>query len=391
LSNILKTNVSACVSIGGFFLPQIGRIFLDMLGLYKVVSGIISETVAREGPIATKTPKIRHLRTVKKEILKLMETFIKKSEEALEAVNGNFIPPLLDAILGDYARNVPSARDAEVLNVMATITSKLGLLLTPQVPAILEAVFEPTLNMINQDFLEYPEHRTGFYKLLRAINMSCFPALLTLEPPQFKLFMDSMIWGIKHTMRDISETASNLCLEVINNFSTADPSVSNSFFQQYFLSVMQDIFFVLTDTDHKSGFKLQSLILARLFQLVETGAITVPLYDPSTVPDPSVSNAVFLRDYTASLLQTAFPHVRTAQVQMFVLKLAEFHSDINRFKLALRDFLIQLKEFEGDNADLFLEEKEAEAQRKAQEEREAAMRIPGMLKPSQLMDKDEEL
>jgi exportin-1 len=80
-----------------------------------------------------------------------------------------------------------------------------------------------------------------------------------------------------------------------------------------------------------------------------------------------------------------------AQVQMFVLKLAEFHSDINRFKLALRDFLIQLKEFEGDNADLFLEEKEAEAQRKAQEEREAAMRIPGMLKPSQLMDKDEEL
>jgi exportin-1 len=102
-----------------------------------------------------------------------------------------------------------------------------------------------------------------------------------------------------------------VCLEVINNFSTADPSVSNSFFQQYFLSVMQDIFFVLTDTDHKSGFKLQSLILARLFQLVETGAITVPLYDPSTVPDPSVSNAVFLRDYTASLLQTAFPHVRT--------------------------------------------------------------------------------
>jgi exportin-1 len=36
------------------------------------------------------------------------------------------IPPLLDAILGDYHRNVPEARDAEVLNVMATITSRLG-------------------------------------------------------------------------------------------------------------------------------------------------------------------------------------------------------------------------------------------------------------------------
>jgi exportin-1 len=77
------------------------------------------------GPVATKTPKVRQLRTVKKEILKLMETYIKKAED-LEAVNLNFIPPLLDAILGDYTRNVPTARDAEVLNVMATITSRLG-------------------------------------------------------------------------------------------------------------------------------------------------------------------------------------------------------------------------------------------------------------------------
>ena len=124
LSNVLKTNVSACTSIGPFYLPQIGRIFLDMLGLYKAVSGIISETIAQEGLIATKTPKVRSLRTIKKEILKLMDTYIKKSEDA-EGVNQNFIPPLLDAILGDYNRNVPPARDAEVLNVMTTVTNRL--------------------------------------------------------------------------------------------------------------------------------------------------------------------------------------------------------------------------------------------------------------------------
>ena len=54
-----------------------------------------------------------------------METYIKKAED-LEAVNNSFMPPLLDAILGDYNRNVPTARDAEVLNVMATITTRLG-------------------------------------------------------------------------------------------------------------------------------------------------------------------------------------------------------------------------------------------------------------------------
>lgn len=140
MSNILKTNVSACTSIGSFFLPQLGRIWLDMLGLYKAVSGIISEQVASQGTvertfcalvnkmpglIATKTPKVRSLRTIKKEILKLVETYVKKAED-LDGVNANLIPGLLDAILGDYNRNVPAARDAEVLIVMATIVSKLG-------------------------------------------------------------------------------------------------------------------------------------------------------------------------------------------------------------------------------------------------------------------------
>jgi hypothetical protein len=40
---------------------------------------------------------------------------------------------------------------------------------------MLDAVFEPTLNMITSDFVENPEHRVGFYKLLRSINTNCFP------------------------------------------------------------------------------------------------------------------------------------------------------------------------------------------------------------------------
>ena len=59
--------------------------------------------------------------------------------------------------------------------------------------------------MINKDFTEYPEHRIGLYRLLRAINQQCFPALLTLPPAQFKLVFDSIIWGMKHTLRDIAD------------------------------------------------------------------------------------------------------------------------------------------------------------------------------------------
>ena len=69
-------------------------------------------------------PKVRGLRTIKKEILKLIDTYVQKADD-LEMVNTNIVPPLLDAVLVDYNRNVPDARDAEVLNVMSTIISKL--------------------------------------------------------------------------------------------------------------------------------------------------------------------------------------------------------------------------------------------------------------------------
>ncbi|WRT68591.1 uncharacterized protein IL334_005569 [Kwoniella shivajii] len=385
LSNILKTNVSACTSIGSFFLPQLGRIWLYMLGLYRTVSGIISDQVQQQGVIATKTPKVRSLRTIKKEILRLVETYVKKAED-LEGINTNLIPGLFDAILGDYNNNVPTARDAEVLNVTATIVSKLGNILTPQIAPILDAVFEPTLGMINQDFSEYPEHRVGFFKLLRAINLTCFPALLEIPPQQFKLVMDSVVWAFKHTMRDIADTGLNIAYEIANNFAASSQDIANQFYQQYLLNMIGDVFYVLTDADHKSGLKMQGILLARLISLVETGSVQAPLFDPAQVPDPNVNNATYLKGYISDLLATAFGHVQPTQIATFVNLMFEHSSDPIKFKLTIRDFLISLKEFSGDNAELYIDEKEDEAEKKAAEERQAASRVPGMLKPAQIDD-----
>lgn len=114
-------------------------------------------------------------------------------------------------------------------------------------------------------------------------------------------------WSIKYS----PHLSIPVCLEVVNNFAAAaDPAVTNAFFQQYFLSILQDIFFVLTDTDHKSGFKLQSVLLARMFQLIEANVIQTPLFDPAQSPEPGMTNAVFLRQFTANLLANAFPHVQ---------------------------------------------------------------------------------
>ncbi|KAL7408945.1 Crm1-F1 [Mrakia frigida] len=388
MSNVLKTNVSACTSIGSFFAPQLGRIWGDMLGLYKAVSGIISATIAEQGLVATKTPKVRGLRTIKKEILKLVETYIKKAED-LDQVNSSLIPALLDAVLGDYQQNLPAARDAEVLNIMATIVTRLGPLLTDQVPAILDATFECTLNMINQDFAEYPEHRVGFFKFLRAVDQFCFPALVTLPGPQFKLVVDSAIWAIKHSMRDISEIGLNFALELVDNFAkTEEAGVADSFFQQYTVRLVTDIFSVLVDPDQRSGFKTQAMFLQRLIHFCVNGTAKSPIFDPSTSPTPN-SNAEYLRDYISQLLSNAFPHLQSNQIKQSVELMFVAHEDPNKFKLTLRDFLITMKEYSGEeDPDSLLIDKEAELAQKAKVERQAALQVPGMIKPSELDDED---
>jgi exportin-1 len=66
-------------------------------------------------------------------------------------------------------------------------------------------------------------------------------------------------------------------------------------------------------------------------------------------------------------------------VDHFLNGLFSLNRDFLAFKNHTRDFLIQLKEFAGD--ELFLEEKEAEAERLKKEAFEAALKIPGMVKP----------
>ena len=209
--------------------------------------------------------------------------------------------------------------------------------------------------------------------------------------------MDSVVWAIKHTMRDIADTGLNLALEVIDNITKTDTTVANAFFQTYYLSLLSDSFYVLTDSDHKSGFKLQSILLSRLYALVASNAITSPLFDPAQV-DPSTPNAIFVRDFTADLLANAFPHLQPIQIQTFVTGLFELKDDMNKFKLHLRDFLIQLKELQGDHAGAPAIEQanvpgaaaiEFEQQEEERRQREAARNaVPGMVKPALLEDEE---
>lgn len=101
-----------------------------------------------------------------------------------------------------------------------------------------------------------------------------------------------------------------ICLELIRNFQKADRETANRFYQSFLLSLLSDIFFVLTDTDHKSGFRLQCDVLAHIYEIVHTGQVQVPLFDQSLLSStPSMNNVLYLEEYTRNLLLRAFPHL----------------------------------------------------------------------------------
>merc|ERR1712038_1400270 len=385
LGSILKTNVRACKALGHCFVLQLGRIYLDMLNVYKVMTENITIAITHNGEAVTKQPLIKSMRVVKKEALKLIACWVERFNDP-QMVLDNFIPPLLEAVLADYQRcSVPSAREPEVLSVMATVVNKLKSYITIQIPKIFDAVFECTLDMINKDFEEHPEHRTNFFTLLQAVNAHCFPAFLSIPPQQFKLVLDSIIWAFKHTMRNVADTGLNILYQLLQNVSN-HPEAAQSFYQTYYTDILQHMFSVVTDTSHTAGLTMHATILAYMFTLVETEKITAPL-NAAEQAAANMTNMVYIQGFVANLLKTAFPHLTDNQIKITVTGLFNLDQDIPGFKDHLRDFLVQIREFTGeDDSDLFLEERE-EALKTAQEDkRRVQMSVPGILNPHEIAE-----
>eukprot|EP01083_Nonionella_stella_P011072 31501_1 len=349
---ILRLNVRTAIGLGPAYVHQMSRIFVEMLHLYTGYSQYISEQVSTNGPDIIRHDHIRKMRTIKSEILLLIETFISNARNGdFSVIVQEFVPKLLDPILSDYAQNSEVAREANVLSLFAVIVDKLQDNVTELVPRILDSVFQCTLQMITADVLTYPDHRVKFFHLLRSITQRCFRALLMIDSAQFDVIINAIIWGIKHVEVATMNTALDILLKLLENMENSD--TASSFYKMYLSSLIEHLFTVLTDTFHKSGFPLQTQILSRIFAVVERGDIMVPLWQGEV--QQFANNQVFLRQHVANTLSTAFKENLTREeAEKFVSKLFLLCTKKEDFVIHVRDFLISLKEFKGeDNSALY--------------------------------------
>lgn len=140
-------------------------------------------------------------------------------------------------------------------------------------------------------------------------------ALLKLDNNQFKFVIDSCSWAFKHDNRDVEAAGLNMCLELVTNIAEkTDSTTANAFFQRFFSTILQDVFFVLTDNDHKAGFKTQSMLLMKLFYYISPAdgsapKISGPIYTPDQAAS-GTSNREYLASNVVTLLRTAFPNLQ---------------------------------------------------------------------------------
>lgn len=192
--------------------------------------------------------------------------------------------------------------------------------------------------MISQDIQECPEYRVSFYNFLHQVVKHCFPAILALTPPQFKLVLDSIIWAMKHTMRNVADLGYQTLLTLLENISINDDAMQN-FYQNHCLNILQHLFSVVTDPSLTAGLKQQTTVLAFIFCIIQTDKIRVTL----SPTQGNIPNHIFVEQYVKDLLKSVYPHLTDPQIEMTVRGFFHLDQDIPAFGEHLRDFLVQIR------------------------------------------------
>lgn len=327
---IIKANERVAFALGHPYYTHLCKIFLELLHIYKLYSENISFVVSNSG-IQYNVSILRAMRTVRREILNLIATFISNNEDP-DMVISEFLPKLSELIV-DYNSNVPNARDPEVLSLFSTMIKKMGDKMNQYVPDILNCLFESTLTMISNNYTDYMDFRRNYFNLIKNIVENSLEGLFESTEENFKTCINSIIWGIKHYQIELAEigleTMNDLLSRVVQN-----QAVANIFFQNFYMPILQDTFFVLTDSLHKSGFYKQGLIIMKLIAIVENG-----MFEGKLSSDFD-SNKEYVVEYLSDALVKLFSNTNKVQIQTFVLNMFNKCHDKKEFINTMRDFLV---------------------------------------------------
>ena len=351
LDLICKIYERIAVSVKTSFWSFGAYIYDNLLKAYIYYSNIINDAMNQNQRhmISVKT-----FQSLKKTILKLIQSFISNNEDRNLIMNS--ILPNLSNLIEIYRYSHYDNRDPDVLLVFSAILDKLKNTQYDYIVSIWQYLCLFTLDMIKSDFQSFPEHRQNFFILIKSLISNAFESLFQVQDSNFnKDVLDAINWAIRHDQPQMYETGLETLLILIKNVNTykqmGNINVADIFYRNYYLEIINLILCVLTDSFHKSGFKLQVEILQILIGVVECEQISQFLFDQK------MSNKEYVLNTLLELIRNAFGQLNKIQIETFCLAIFNKCYNYNEFKIVLRDFLTSLKSFSGNHEDLYEEEK----------------------------------
>ena len=373
LELIVRINERVCVSTKSIYWSYGQSLFSNMIKTFIFYSNTINDSFNRGEMININTkPLQRFNRTLLKFFCVLISNTLDQN------IIINHILPSLGQLIEVYSLSHQDNRDPNLLLVFTRILDQLKNTDYNYIVLIWKHLCLFTLNMIKLDYHSFPEHRMNFFILLKSLITNAFDSLFKVQEANFnKDVIDTITWAIRHDQPSMYETGLEtllILIQKIYQFKFVNGmNIADLFLRAYYMNILNDVFFVLTDSFHKAGFKLQVEIIQLLIQVIETGFVSENLFTNEA------TNKMYIMTELSGNLSRAFSNLNKNQIEAFVIAMFNKCSNQHEFKVCIRDFLVNLKSFSGNNEELYLEEKNKQIEEAKKLEEQKRMMIPGMM------------
>ena len=309
-----------------------------------------------------------------KTLIKYLTSLVKNTDDIQMIQNDMLVQ--FGNLIETYNKNHVNNKDPNMLLLFSAVLEKIKNNNPDVVSTIWKFLCFPTIELIKNDFQSFPEHRMNFFILLKSLISNSFESLFRAQNLTFnKEVIDTITFAINHNTPSMSETGLEtllILLEKVISVGNIDlQNIIDPFFANYFYIIFNDVFNTMTDGFHQSGFKLQVKVIQILIRIIDENRISEGLFNKS-----ENNKTFFLKKLLNDILQS-FNNITQLQGETFCLALFNNCKDDHKFKSIMRDFLISLKTFLGNNEALWEEEKKKELELAKKLEEQKRTFLPG--------------
>ena len=279
-------------------------------------------------------------------------------------------------LIQTYNNNHINNKDPNLLLLFSSVLVKLKNNNPDVVTTIWNYLCVSTLQLIKDDFQSFPEHRMNFFILLKSLISNSFESLFRAQNLSFnKDVIDTITFAINHRNPQMSETGLETLLILLQKVITVGvidlQNIVDPFFSNYFSIIFNDVFNTMTDGFHQNGFKLQVKVIQLMIRIIDEKKISEGLFMQG-----ENNKTFFLKKLLNDILQS-FKNITQVQGETFCLAMFNTCNDEHKFKTVMRDFLVSLKSFIGNNEALWEEERKKELELAKQLEQQKRAFLPG--------------